>query len=125
MSKLRATAVVTAPDGSEWEIYAYKFRWRPPPRRRELGRAMVAAVRTLQLQIWTVDAVTYLPRKRVYTWRTTGEHKGQVLAQKTITALRLVAGAYASAQRAPSARLPLSSGAGNAWRVQASPIGNG
>src|SRR2546423_11143888 len=47
--------------------------------------------------------------------------KGQVLAQMTITALRLVAGAYASANVPASARLPLSSGAGNAWRAQASP----
>ena len=81
MSKLRPTAVVTAPDGSEWEIYAYKFRWTSPPRRRELVRAVLASARTLQRQTWTVDAVTYLPRKTVYTWRTTGEHKGQVLAQ--------------------------------------------
>ena len=81
MSKFRPTAVVTSPDGAEWEIYAYKFRWLSPPRRRELGRAVLAAARTLQRQTWTVDAVTYLPRKTVYTWRTTGEYKGQVLAQ--------------------------------------------
>jgi len=81
MSKFRRTALVTAPDGSEWEIYAYKFRWRSPPRRRDIVRAVLASARTLRLETWTVDAVTYMPRKRVYTWRTTGEHKGQVLAQ--------------------------------------------
>ena len=81
MSKFRPTAVVTAPDGGEWEIYAYKFRWTSPSRRRDIVRAVLGAARTLRLETWTVDAVTYLPRKRVYTWRTTGEHKGQVIAQ--------------------------------------------
>jgi hypothetical protein len=81
MSKFRPTAVVTSPDGAEWEIYAYRFRWTPPSRRREILRAALAAARTLVREDWTVDAITYLPRETVYTWTTTGEHKGQVLAQ--------------------------------------------
>ena len=80
MSLLRAAARVTGPDGREWEIYAYKLRvGRPRPKRR-LAR-VAAALRSLGRDEWTVDAVTYLPHETVYRWTTTGEFKGQVLAQ--------------------------------------------
>ncbi|HEY3541360.1 MAG TPA: hypothetical protein VGK79_02355 [Gaiellaceae bacterium] len=41
----------------------------------------VAALRMARSDRWTIDAVTYEPRETVYTWTTTTEHKGQVLAQ--------------------------------------------
>lgn len=41
----------------------------------------VGAVRTMRSDEWTIDAVTYMPPQTVYTWTTTGEYKGQVLAQ--------------------------------------------
>ena len=43
--------------------------------------AASAGVRAARSDEWTVDAVTYLPHETVYTWTTTREHKGQVLAQ--------------------------------------------
>lgn len=78
MSLVRPAAKVTSPDGAQWEIYGYRFRWERPARRRDLPRAFVQALRARD---WTIAAVTYLPRPRAYTWTTTSEHKGQVLAQ--------------------------------------------
>jgi hypothetical protein len=43
--------------------------------------AAAAGVRSTRTDEWTVDAVTYLPHETVYSWTTTREHKGQVLAQ--------------------------------------------
>ena len=40
-----------------------------------------AALRTLGSDDWTIDAVSFLPQKTIYTWTTTTEYKGQVLAQ--------------------------------------------
>jgi hypothetical protein len=40
-----------------------------------------AAVRALQSDEWTIEAVTWLPQKQSYVWTTTGEYRGQVLAQ--------------------------------------------
>jgi hypothetical protein len=78
VSLFRAAVKVTSPDAAEWEIYAYRFTWERPARRRDLARALVRALRTSE---WTIAAVTYLPRPRTYTWTTMREHKGQVLAQ--------------------------------------------
>jgi len=78
VSLFRPAAKVTSPDAAHWEIYAYRFSWERPARRRDLPRALVRALRTSD---WTIAAVTYLPRPRTYTWTTTREHKGQVLAQ--------------------------------------------
>jgi hypothetical protein len=77
VSVFRPAAKVTSPDGRAWEIYAYRFRWQPPRRRRDLLRALVASLRS----DWTIDAVTFEPHQTVHTWTTTAEHKGQVLAQ--------------------------------------------
>ena len=30
---------------------------------------------------WTIDAATRVPHRMTYTWRTTGEYRGNVLAQ--------------------------------------------
>ena len=116
MSVFRPSARVTAPDGREWEIYAYKIKVRerdydddplgdPPtmfgtfvldwallslivdallliPRGLlRLGAIVAAAVRSVRSDEWTIDAITYLPHQTVYTWTTTREHKGQVVAQ--------------------------------------------
>lgn len=76
MSLLRPAARV-----GDWEIYAYRFRWRWPTRIRELPRELAAAVRTLAGDEWTIDAVTFEGHRRILRWTTTGEHRGQVLAQ--------------------------------------------
>jgi hypothetical protein len=81
VSVFRPSARVASPDGREWEIYAYRFRWQPPARRRDVGRSVAAALRAVQSDDWTIEAISHLPRKTVYRWTTTGEWKGQVLAQ--------------------------------------------
>ena len=78
MSLFRAAAKVRSPDGVEWEIYRYRFKWEPPKRRRDLPRALVASLRSDE---WTIEAVAYLPRRRLCRWTTTREHTGHVLAQ--------------------------------------------
>jgi hypothetical protein len=89
VSVFRPAARVTTPDGSLWEIYAYKIR-RPPraPGKRVLRRvlkrlyALVGeTVRSLRSDEWTIEAITWLPQKRMHTWTTTREFRGQVLAQ--------------------------------------------
>jgi hypothetical protein len=43
--------------------------------------AGIAAVRALRSDTWTVEAITFMPQKQSYSWKTTGEYRGQVLAQ--------------------------------------------
>ena len=81
MSRFRPAVKVTSPSGRTWEIYAYRVTWQPPAHRREILRAIVAALRAIRSDDWTIDAVAYLPRPSTYRWTTTTEHKGQVLAQ--------------------------------------------
>jgi hypothetical protein len=45
------------------------------------AQVVVAAIRSVRSDRWTIDAVTFMPRHTVYTWTTTSEYKGQVLAQ--------------------------------------------
>jgi hypothetical protein len=78
VSVFRPAVKVRSPDGVEWEIYRYHFKWQRPARRRDLLRAAIAALRSDE---WVVDAVAYLPQPRVCRWTTTREHTGQVLAQ--------------------------------------------
>ena len=114
MSVFRPSARVTGPDGSEWELYAYRLQL---PRRRaydpggsdfealrgplpnpfdallwlvgntgllalrllwDVPRAAVAALRSDE---WTIEAVTWTPRRTSLGWRTTREYRGHVLAQ--------------------------------------------
>ena len=77
MSVFRPAVKVRSPDGQTWEIYAYRFRWERPRRRRDLLRALATSLRS----DWTIAAVTYELHETVHTWTTTSEHKGQVLAQ--------------------------------------------
>jgi hypothetical protein len=81
VSVFRPAAKVASPDGREWEIYAYRFRWNPPARRRDVFRALAAAARASFGDDWTIEAVNYDPPDRRYRWSTTREWKGQVLAQ--------------------------------------------
>jgi hypothetical protein len=41
----------------------------------------VAAVRTLGSDEWTIEAIAWMPHRQSYTWTTTREYRGQVLAQ--------------------------------------------
>jgi len=77
VSRFRPHAHVTGPDGRDWKIYAYRFRWQRPARRRDVLGALVDSFRAG----WTIDAVSYAPHEIVHTWTTTSEYKGQVLAQ--------------------------------------------
>ena len=116
MSVFRPAVRLTAPDGREWEIYAYKTRagdraeWDTdvvdvdglnsagaaelallnavvwlvmlvPRLLMRLFDAGVAAVGTLRSDQWTIEAITFMPQRQSYVWRTTSEHRGQVLAQ--------------------------------------------
>ena len=81
MSVFRPIRRVTAPDGGLWEIYAYKVRYVPGEGRRlrRLVHLVREALRSLRSDQWTIQAMCFIPRE-TYTWRTTREHKGQVLA---------------------------------------------
>ena len=88
MSVFRPSARVTAPDGTKWEIYAYRIRLGVPSSRRRGLRLLAAgwslpgaAIRSLRSDVWTVEAVTWDAHRRSIAWRTTGEFRGQVLAQ--------------------------------------------
>jgi len=116
VSVFRPAVRLTAPDGREWEIYAYKVsvgdraEWDTdlvdtdgvytpagaglalvngvvwlvtlvPRLLMRLFDAGVAGVRTLRSDTWTIEAITFMPQRQSYVWRTTTEHRGQVLAQ--------------------------------------------
>lgn len=92
MSIFRAAARVRSPDGREWELYGYRLKLHDrdagDPSARLISRtlarirhAVTAIIRASRGDEWTIDAVTYLPHETVYSWTTTREHKGQVLAQ--------------------------------------------
>jgi hypothetical protein len=91
VSSLRPAARVDDVAGQSWEIYAYRFRL---PRRSSRGfratvrwlvRAVVdvprAAREARRSDDWTIEAISWLPRETRYTWRTTTEYRGNVLAQ--------------------------------------------
>lgn len=84
MSVFRPARRLDDPDGRLWEIYAYKVRPpRPAPAARRLGRWLAwlrAVARSLRSDVWTIEAVCYVPRER-YTWRTTREYRDHVLAR--------------------------------------------
>jgi hypothetical protein len=41
----------------------------------------IAAMRATRSDEWTIEAVSWAPSRHRYTWKTTREHRGQVLAQ--------------------------------------------
>jgi hypothetical protein len=46
-----------------------------------LFHVAVAAVRAVRSDVWTIEAVTFVPQRYSYAWTTTREYRGQVLAQ--------------------------------------------
>jgi hypothetical protein len=93
MSVFSPAARTTDPDGRDWEIYAYRIqlRKREPPTsalrripwvvRRALVDLPLAALAARHSDEWTIEAVTEVPHKTIYTWKTTGEYRGHVVAQ--------------------------------------------
>ena len=49
--------------------------------RRLLVDIPVAGIRALRSDEWTIEAISWAPYRIGYTWTTTSEHRGQVLAQ--------------------------------------------
>src|SRR3954454_21399841 len=91
----RPFAGVTDPHGREWEIYQSKVtlpRRRPPESTpvilsfipRLLLRLFVdlplAIYRALRSDTWTIEAISWAPFHTSYSWTTTREFRGQVLA---------------------------------------------
>ena len=111
MSVFRPSARVADPHGRSWEIYAFRILlpersagdspleyqidlfsqviggifWLVRGAFVLLVRLLVdlpvAAVRASRSDEWTIEAVSWAPFQRRYTWKTTREHRGQVLAQ--------------------------------------------
>jgi hypothetical protein len=87
VSVFRPSARATSPDGREWEIYAYRVQL--PERGRGALRRLrwllvdlpAAALPALRSDDWRIQAITWLPHREAYTWTTTREFRGQVLAQ--------------------------------------------
>jgi len=78
MSVFRPAARTTAPDGRAWEIYAYRIEL---PAKRKIRRFPAAVLRALRSNVWTIEAVTWGGHRERHRWRTTAEHRRQVLAQ--------------------------------------------
>jgi hypothetical protein len=84
VSVFRPSARVTGPDGRDWELYAYRMKLPDRRRRRLLWRLADvprAALAVRGSDEWTIEAITWHPHRTVYTWTTTGEFRGHVLAQ--------------------------------------------
>jgi hypothetical protein len=87
VSVFRPSVRLTAPDGTRWEIYAYRIQLRGPARRGALRLLAAgwsvprAAIRSLRSDEWTIEAVSWDAHRRAIAWRTTGEFRGNVLAQ--------------------------------------------
>ena len=43
--------------------------------------AGIAGLRAALSDSWTIEAITFMPQRQSYLWKTTGEYRGQVLAQ--------------------------------------------
>ena len=59
----------------------YLVSWIPRLLLRLFVDLPVAAVRALRSDTWTIEAISWAPFRESYTWTTTSEHRGQVLAQ--------------------------------------------
>jgi len=110
VSVFRPSARVSDPQGRFWEIYAFRILLPDRPAGDSpleyqgvllqaiggifwLGRGVLvllvrlfvdlpaAAVRASLSDDWTIEAVSWAPYRRRYTWKTTREYRGQVLAQ--------------------------------------------
>jgi hypothetical protein len=83
MSVFRPAVRFQSPDGRAWELYAYRTKepLRRTRRLARLGERLVVSVRALRGDAWTIQAITWAPIASSYTWTTTTEFRGQVLAQ--------------------------------------------
>jgi hypothetical protein len=91
MSVFRPTVSLTDVNGRRWEVYAYRVKVPPQVEatgRRRLRRAVThawdvsaAALRSLRSDDWTIEAITWVPKRTSYTWTTTREYRDHVLAQ--------------------------------------------
>ena len=110
MSVFRPVARCSDPQGRAWEIYAFRILlpdrqpgdspleyqgvllqaiggifWLTRGALMLLVRLFVdlpaAAYRASRSDDWTIEAVSWAPYRRRYTWKTTREYRGQVLAQ--------------------------------------------
>jgi hypothetical protein len=93
VSVFRPSARIRSPDGREWEVYVHRFPARERsrgkvahpdddvPLRVRLVAGAAARVRALRRDEWTVEAITFMPQRQSYVWRTSKQHRGQVLAQ--------------------------------------------
>jgi hypothetical protein len=77
MSSFRASARTVAPDGREWEIYAYRARVAPDSGRLRGFRRLFSR----RAGEWTIEALSFAPYPMTYKWTTSAEAKGQVLAR--------------------------------------------
>jgi hypothetical protein len=78
VSVFRPAARTTAPDGRVWEIYAYRIEL---PKRRKIRRFPAAVLRAFRTNVWTIEAVTFGGHHERHRWRTTTQHRRQVLLQ--------------------------------------------
>jgi hypothetical protein len=76
MSSLKAAARTTAPDGREWEIYAYRTRAAPSTGRFRRIRRLLAP----RSPEWTIEAVSWAPYEARHRWTVPREIRGQALA---------------------------------------------
>jgi hypothetical protein len=86
MSSLRPIARTTAPDGREWEIYAYGLRLPPRKGRLWIFRRIffdipLASLHLLQSDVCLVEAVSWAPYPIRLRWEISKDRKGQALAQ--------------------------------------------
>jgi len=79
VSLFRPAVRVTDPAGHEWELYAFRVKLSRP--RRPLRPWLLAVLRSLRSDEWTIEAVGWILHETRYTWTTTSELRRNVLAQ--------------------------------------------
>ena len=69
--------------GPEWQLLdgIFYLLWLIPRSLWRLAEYAAALVRSVFSDAWTIEAVSYMPQETAYSWTTTSEYKGQVLAQ--------------------------------------------
>ncbi|MBV8478724.1 MAG: hypothetical protein JOY72_00335 [Actinobacteria bacterium] len=77
MSGLRPSVRMVAPDGREWELYAYRVR----PQLEEGRFRRIRRLFAPRVPEWTVQAVSWAPYPIDIRWTTSSELRGHVLAQ--------------------------------------------
>ena len=78
MSSLRAHAKTRAPDGRQWEIYAYRQR---VPLTDDVRFHRIRSRFAPRAREWTIEAVSWAPYPIRHRWETSAELKGQALAR--------------------------------------------